>query len=82
MCTIKQDLVDIHQRLSCAIEHIQQGVTGKKYDHSWIRPMCLSSEECKKDYVSGIREISDILQWCADNMEGANLQHTTHKEII
>ena len=77
MLTIKQDLVDIHDTLAQAIEYIQLGVSGKKYDPSWIRPMCLSNEERKQDYIAGIRALSGILQWCADNMEGANLHPPT-----
>jgi len=72
MRTIEQSLVDIHAKLMQAIEYIRLGVTGKKFDPSWMRPMCLSNEERKQDYIAGMRALSEVLEWCEDNMEGAN----------
>lgn len=77
MRTIESELCVIHDKLAQAIEYIQLGVTGKRYDPSWMCPICLSNEERKQDYITGIRALSEVLEWCADNMEGANLQHTT-----
>jgi len=70
----EKDFIDNYIKLEQAMDNIRLGVSGKKYDSSWIRPKCLTDEERKKDYMRGMCILSEIMEWVESNIPGLELQ--------